>query len=102
MSKTLWCVHIPELNDFIATVSEEAAVREALAINAYREKFDNLPEGSTFAIARAWPFSETGHVRSLEVDHSDLQRMPHRSVSSTTKRRSVSSVMRWIIGGWLR
>ncbi|NYH27184.1 hypothetical protein [Paraburkholderia bryophila] len=102
MSETLWCVHLPELNDFIATVSEEAAVREAVAINAYREKFDNLPKGSTFAVAREWPFSEPAHVRSLEVDSGDLQRMPHRKVSSCKKRRSMSSVMRWIIGGLSR
>ena len=34
MSETLWCVHIGEQNDFIATLSKGAADEESAAINA--------------------------------------------------------------------
>ena len=34
MSETLWCVHIGEQNDFIATLSKRAADEESAAINA--------------------------------------------------------------------
>lgn len=79
MSETLWCVHIVELNDFIATPSKSAAEEESAAINAYMNTAANLT--SSFkcgAVPTRWPFSPLSHMRSLEVDWADLERMPHK------------------------
>lgn len=79
MSETLWCVHIIELNDFIATPSKVAAEEESYAINAYMDKADSLTNSSGCrAVAIRWPFSRVSHMRSLEVDWADLEHMPHK------------------------
>lgn len=79
MSETLWCVHIVELNDFIATPSKDAAEEESAAINAHMNKAANHTNASKCrAVATRWPFSPASHMRSLEIDWEDLERMPHR------------------------
>jgi hypothetical protein len=87
LSEQLWCVHIEGLDDSVATLSREAAEREASAINAYLES--NEHKAST-AVPRAsvmeWPFSAESHARSLEVDSEDLERMPHRLAASNRPR----------------
>ncbi|MCC8397658.1 ribosome-inactivating family protein [Paraburkholderia sp. MMS20-SJTR3] len=79
MSEALWCVHIIELNDFIATSSKDAAEAESAAINAHINKAANSTNTSICrAVATRWPFSPASHMRSLEVDWGDLERMPHK------------------------
>ena len=99
MRKSLWCVHIPELNEFFAMPSEEAAKQEASAINGYMEKVGRLTSHSEYrAVAAKWPFSLASHMRALEVDWDDLRCMPHRKLTADQQRSCVSSIARWIIG----
>ena len=99
MSESLWCAHIPELNDFIAAPSEETAKQEASAINAYMEMAGKLTSHSEcHAVAVRWPFSSASHVRALEVDWDDLRCMPHRKLAGAQQRSGVSSITRWIVG----
>jgi len=79
MSEVLWCVHIVELNDFIATPSKGAAEDESASINAYMKRAASLPDSPRCrAVAARWPFSQASHMRSLEVDWADLEHMPHK------------------------
>jgi hypothetical protein len=79
VSDRLWCVHIEGVEDFIAMSGQEAALREASAINAYLERFENGRHAALMrAVAIEWPFSPSDHARSLEEDRHDLQRMAHR------------------------
>ena len=83
MTESLWCVHIPELNDFVAMPSEEAAKQEASAINAYMEEVGKLASHSECrAVAAKWPFSLASHMRALEIDWNDLRCMPHRKLTT--------------------
>ncbi|MBN3756632.1 hypothetical protein G3N95_27100 [Paraburkholderia sp. Tr-20389] len=99
MSEELWCIHIEGLDDFVATLSREAAEREASAINAYLDSTQGrVPESAPTRMVRAsaavWPYTAAGHARSLETDWEDLQRMPHRQAKQNTHEGMLSSVLR--------
>ncbi|HWT34716.1 MAG TPA: hypothetical protein VN289_00460 [Paraburkholderia sp.] len=101
MSEELWCVHIEGLDDFVATLSREAAEREASAINAYLDSSqdrmeERMPTRMVRASATVWPYTAAGHARSLETDWEDLQRMPHRQVKQNPHGGAPSSVLRWM------
>jgi hypothetical protein len=95
VSERLWCVHIEGLNDFIATSSRDAALREASAINAYLSRCENGQRGT---VARAavveWPHTPAGHARSLEEDGEDLQRMVHKQPDANAPRGVLSNIAR--------
>ncbi|HYS66798.1 MAG TPA: hypothetical protein VEN30_23710 [Paraburkholderia sp.] len=91
----LWCIHIEGPDDFIAAASQEAAQQEASAINAYLDRLENGNRVSTVrAVAMEWPFIAESHARSLEVDWDDLQRMPHRSQSTSSSANVLTTVAR--------
>ena len=99
MRESLWCVHIPELNDFIATPSEEAATQTASSINAYMEEVGKLTGHSECrAVAVEWPFSLASHMRTLEDDWNDSRYMPHRKLTTDQQRSRPSSIARWMMG----
>ncbi|OLL31625.1 hypothetical protein BTH42_11905 [Burkholderia sp. SRS-W-2-2016] len=83
MSEQLWCVHIEGPDDFIAVESEQAARREASAINAYLDGAEQDPRAPhVHASAVCWPYSAASHARALDEDHEDLQRMAHRQFAA--------------------
>ena len=97
LSEQLWCVHIEGLDDFVATISREAAEREASAINAYIDSakaHGQAVTGTMRASATVWPFTPAGHARSLETDWDDLQRMPHRQVQVHRREGLLSALLR--------
>ena len=101
LSEELWCVHIEGLDDFVATVSREAAEQEASAINAYLDsskhtREERSPTRMVRASAAVWPYTPEGHARSLETDWEDLQRMPHRQVKQNPHGDTLSVVLRWM------
>jgi hypothetical protein len=97
MKESLWCVHLPELGDFIAMPSEEAATQEALAINAsMKEGSEPSNQSECRAVAVRWPFSSASHERALGVDWDDLERMPHRRLAARVRKSGVSSLTQWI------
>ncbi|MFP3558042.1 hypothetical protein [Paraburkholderia sp. SIMBA_054] len=96
MSEQLWCVHIEGLDDFVATMSREAAEREASAINAYLDSAKENEQAVTrtvHASATVWPFTPAGHARSLETDWHDLQRMPHRLAQAHRREGPLSALL---------
>lgn len=74
----LWCVHVEGLDDFIATVSMDAAEREAAAINVYVDGCRSSELAAVRAVAIEWPFTPASHARALEADWDDIQRMAHK------------------------
>ncbi|MEM5367826.1 hypothetical protein V4C53_17535 [Paraburkholderia azotifigens] len=101
VSEELWCVHIEGLDDFVATISREAAEREASAINAHLDSLkdkreERAPTRMVRASAAVWPYTAEGHARSLETDWEDLQRMPHRQVKQNPDGGTLSFVLRWM------
>lgn len=94
-SERLWCVHIEGLDDFIAASSQDAALQEALAINAYIDRLDNRERVSVVrAAAVEWPFTPASHALSLEVDWDDLQHMPHRRPSANPPESALAAIAR--------
>jgi hypothetical protein len=95
VSDQLWCVHIEGVEDFIAMSSAEMALREASAINAYLERFENGRHTARVrAVAIEWPLSPEHHARSLEEDWHDLQQMAHRQAGAEPPKRSLLNVAR--------
>jgi hypothetical protein len=96
LSEQLWCVHIEGLDDFVATMSREAAEREAAAINAYLDSAKENGQAVTRIVrasATVWPFTPAGHARSLETDWHDLQRMPHRQAQARRREGPLSALL---------
>ncbi|MCC8396194.1 hypothetical protein LJ656_26755 [Paraburkholderia sp. MMS20-SJTR3] len=88
MSEQLWCVHIEGPDDFIAVESEQAARREASAINAYLDGAGQDPRAPhVHATAVHWPYGATSHARALDEDHEDLKRMAHRQFAQPDGHR---------------
>ncbi|NML30359.1 hypothetical protein HHL14_05895 [Paraburkholderia sp. G-4-1-8] len=97
MSEQLWCVHIEGPDDFIAVESEEAARREASAINAYIDSAGHDPRvPHSHAVAVEWPYGAAGHARALDEDRHDLQRMPHRQQVHNRAGGVLASVARCV------
>ncbi|WOD16245.1 hypothetical protein [Paraburkholderia kirstenboschensis] len=95
MSEQLWCVHIEGPDDFIAMASQEAAQREASAINAYVERSGQAQSAARArAVAMDWPFAPEGHARALESDWEDLQRMPHRKQQGGPSQNILTNIAR--------
>jgi hypothetical protein len=96
LSEQLWCVHFEGLDDFVATMSREAAEREAAAINAYLDSAKENGQAATRIVrasATVWPFTPAGHARSLETDWHDLQRMPHRHAQARRREGPFSALL---------
>lgn len=93
-SERLWCIRIEELDDYIAVDSHETAEREAAAINAYIEGFENgrRAAAGVRAMAIEWPFAQESHARSLAEDWDDLQHMPHRRTGAYPPKSMLTSI----------
>lgn len=94
VSEGLWCIHIEGPDDYIAVDSHETAEREAAAINAYIDGFENgrRAAAGVRALAVEWPFAPESHARSQAEDWDDLQRMPHRRTGAYPPKSMLASI----------